>query len=123
MKQSKSKSKPARKPSWPKEKGINTRIVESLRASADLFEQRNAIYGDNFVHFGKTMKGIFPKGLTLETEEEFNRFCIFVQVVSKATRYGQTFKKGGHRDSLDDTSVYAMMLAEYDAEIKEKAHA
>lgn len=101
-----------------KKNDINDRIVQSLRSAADLFEQRNKIYGDNFIHFGKVMKGIFPRGLELQTEEEFNRFCIFVQVVSKATRYGQSFKRGGHRDSLDDTSVYSMMLAEYDQETR-----
>jgi hypothetical protein len=64
------------------------------------------------------MKGIFPHGLTLDTEEDFNRFSIFIQVVSKATRYGQNLaKKKGHRDSLEDMAVYAIMNAEYDAEV------
>lgn len=62
------------------------------------------------------MKGIFPKGLVLDTAEDFNRFCLYVQVISKATRYGQSFKKG-HRDSMEDMAVYAIMQAEYDAEI------
>lgn len=93
---------------------IGNRVVASLHAAADIFEERNKVYGDNFLHFGKTMAGIFPRGLKLETEEEFNRFCIFVQVVSKATRYGQSFKRGGHQDSLDDISVYSQMLAEID---------
>lgn len=61
------------------------------------------------------MKGIFPNGLMLVSEEDFNRFCIFVQVVSKATRYGQNMaNRKGHKDSLDDMSVYAAMLREYD---------
>lgn len=97
-------------------KPINARIVESLHAKADLFEQRNKIYGDNFLNFGKVMKGIFPRGITLDTEVDFNRFCIFVQTVSKTTRYGHSFKNG-HKDSMEDTAVYAIMQAEYDVEV------
>lgn len=94
-------------------KSIGKRIVAAIHSKADIFEQRNKIYGDNFLHFGKVMTGMFPRGLLLMTEADFNRFCILVQVASKMTRYGQAFLRG-HRDSLDDTAVYAQMLAEYD---------
>lgn len=87
-----------------------------MHRKADLFEERNKVYGDNFLHFGKVMKGIFPRGLVLETEADFNRIGLFVQVISKATRYGQSFAKG-HEDSLDDAAVYAIMLNEVDREM------
>ena len=98
-------------------------VPDRLKELGNIYSDRNKVYGDNYKHFGKAMKGIFPRGVTLNTEEEFNRFCIFVQVVSKATRYGQSFERGGHKDSLDDTAVYSQMLAEVDEETKAKAEA
>lgn len=91
-------------------------VPQRLTDLGDIFAARSKVYGDNYKHFGKVMKGIFPRGIDLRSEEEFNRFCIFVQVVSKITRYGQSFAKG-HQDSLDDTSVYAQMLAEVDDDV------
>lgn len=89
-------------------------VPDALAALGAIYRERNKKYGNNYMHFGTTMAGIFPNGVTLKTAEDFNRFCIFIQVVSKFTRYGQTFAEGGHADSLDDTSVYAQMLREYD---------
>lgn len=57
---------------------------------------------------------MFPRGLSLNTAEDFNRFALFVQLMHKLTRYAQALKTGGHRDSLDDLSVYAQMLAAVD---------
>ena len=42
------------------------RADERLVALADLFKQRNALYGSNYLEFGKVMMAIFPKGLVLE---------------------------------------------------------
>jgi hypothetical protein len=90
-------------------------VPEALSELGELYWQRNALYGDNYKFFGKVLLGLFPNGLHLRTEEDFNRFGVFVQIVSKVSRYAQTFSDGGHGDSLDDTSVYAMMLRELDA--------
>lgn len=95
-------------------------VPERLRDLAKIYEDRNKQYKDNYKHFGKVMIGMFPNGLHLTTPEEFNRFCIFVQCMSKFTRYANMFKEGGHPDSLDDNAVYSMMLAEYDAEIDDR---
>ena len=89
-------------------------VPEMLRDAAGIYEQRNKIYGDNYKRFGKVMALLFPDGVTLKTEDDFNRFGIFVQLVSKETRYAENFLRGGHDDSLDDTSVYSMMLKELD---------
>lgn len=95
-------------------------VTQRLRHAADIFEQRAAIYGDNYKHFGKAMKGLFPRGLEINSEDDWNRLGILVQVMAKMTRYGQQFHSGGHEDSLDDASVYAMMLQELDADIKKR---
>lgn len=89
-------------------------VGERLADLGSLFDERAAQYGDNYKHFGKVMKGLFPSGLVLETEEEFCRFGIFMLTVVKSSRYAQMFKKGGHADSLDDNAVYSMMLREVD---------
>jgi hypothetical protein len=94
-------------------------VPEMLREAAATYEERNKLYGDNYKTFGQSMKGMFPDGLTLRTIDDWNRLGIFVQVVSKATRYANLFEQGGHDDSLLDLSVYANMLRELDEEARQ----
>ena len=89
-------------------------VPDRLKGLGDLYEERNALYKDNYMHFGKVLKGVFREPLILETEEEHNRHAIFLQIIHKATRYANSIKTGGHKDSLADMSVYAQMLAQYD---------
>jgi hypothetical protein len=91
-----------------------TFVANQLEQKAILFEERSKVYGANYKHFGQIMKGMFPDGLVLQTEEEFNRIGLLVMLMSKFSRYANNFKKGGHRDSLDDIAVYSMMTAECD---------
>jgi hypothetical protein len=93
-------------------------VPEMLRDCAQTYEERNAIYGNNYKLFGHIMQSLFPYSVVLKTPEDHNRFGIFVQIVAKITRYAAQFHNGGHDDSLLDTSVYAQMLREIDAEIK-----
>lgn len=100
--------------------GVNrTRVAtvpERLSNLGSIYADRNKVYGDNYKHFGKVMLGMFPRGATFATEEDWARLGVFVQAVAKMTRYGQSFAKG-HPDSLDDASVYCQMLQELDYEI------
>jgi len=91
-------------------------VPEMLRNAAKIYEERNKLYGDNYKRFGEIMHSLFPNGLTLHNVDDFNRFGVFVQVVSKITRYAENFTRGGHPDSLDDNAVYSMMLQELDYE-------
>lgn len=91
-------------------------VPEMLRNAAKIYEERNKLYGDNYKRFGEIMNSLFPNGLTLHNVDDFNRFGVFVQVVSKITRYAENFTRGGHPDSLDDNAVYSMMLQELDYE-------
>jgi hypothetical protein len=61
------------------------------------------------------MKALFPDPLLLTTEQDWNRLGVFVQVLSKVSRYAENFNRGGHDDSLLDMAVYAAMLRELDA--------
>lgn len=90
------------------------RVPEMLRESAQTFEERNKVYGDNYRKFGRVMTAIFPEGIELRTAEDHNRFGVFVQMVGKVTRYAENFNRGGHSDSLLDLAVYSQMLRELD---------
>ena len=90
------------------EKKIMT-VDERLHAAADLFKQRNAAYGDNYRTIGPVLAAMYPNGLTIKTEGEWQRLFTIVMSVMKTTRYAQNISKGGHADSLEDLSVYAQM--------------
>lgn len=89
-------------------------VMELLRKAA-LYEERNKLYGDNYKRFGDIMKPLL-NGQFIGTDPlTQNRFAVLVHIVTKLTRYCENFEKGGHADSLDDITVYAMMLKELDA--------
>jgi hypothetical protein len=90
-------------------------VVRELKAKADLFLERNRIYGDNYKRFGAIFSMIM-QGQNLDTSNpsDMCRLGILVQIVGKVTRYGENFNRGGHDDSLDDIAVYSLMLKELD---------
>lgn len=90
---------------------------DSLRAAAEIYEQRNKLYGDNYKKYGHAF---FPllKGLLVETPHDLNRMGVLHMILSKVSRYCENFNKGGHDDSLDDLAVYAMMLKELDQDCR-----
>jgi hypothetical protein len=94
-------------------------VAQRLRNLADLYEERNAVYGDDYKRHGDIMMALFPDGLTLDTAMDFNRYGIFKELVTKLSRYAAQWKQGGHYDSLNDKSVYAQILQELDADWRE----
>jgi hypothetical protein len=97
----------------------NISVSQRLRKLADLYEERNAVYGDDYKRHGDIMTALFPDGLTLNTAMDFNRYGIFKELVTKLSRYAAQWKQGGHFDSLNDKSVYAQMLQELDTDWRE----
>jgi hypothetical protein len=93
--------------------------VESAK-KLKIVKERNAAYGDNFKKFGVVAASLFPNGVTIETIDDWNRFGILVQMISKFTRYINNFKKGGHKDSLDDLSNYCSILSFLDNFLNKK---
>jgi len=95
-------------------------VPDSLRAAAEIYEERNKMYRDNYKNFGKVWLALFPDGISTTSAEDpvaaCNRLGIMVQMVGKLTRYAANFNRGGHDDSLDDLAVYTMMLKELDAD-------
>jgi len=92
-------------------------VPDQLRTKAELYAIRNTLYKDNYKRFGAAMVEMLG-AIELKTPADYNRMGLLVQIVNKVSRYAQMFKEGGHDDSLDDLSVYAMMLKEIDNDIK-----
>lgn len=95
-------------------------VPEMLRESADTYEQRNKLYGNSYKEHGKIMMALFPNGVTLESEDDHNRWGVFNMMVSKLKRYAEQMDKQGHDDSLLDLSTYTSMLRELDEEIRQR---
>lgn len=93
-----------------------TFVGKFLRDAANTYDERNAIYGDNYKKFGSWVQPLMS-GVRIETEADFTRLGILVHMFSKISRYVENFNSVGHRDSLLDLSVYSAMLAEIDDEM------
>jgi hypothetical protein len=96
---------------------MRKRASDLLEESAEVYRQRNSVYGDNYLTFGKVMEQMFNCGLVISAENDWNRLGILVQMVAKLTRYTANFHKGGHDDSLLDLATYTAMLREIDLDI------
>jgi hypothetical protein len=72
------------------------------------FNERKARYGLNYLMIGKVMASLFPDGITLKTEEDWNKMHLFLMMMVKATRLANTNLT--HEDSAHDASVYSAML-------------
>lgn len=95
-------------------------VPERLEKAARIYANRNETYGDTYKEFGDLMIALHPDGIELMTIDDYNRFGVYMQILSKIKRYSVNFKNGGHKDSLDDLAVYVMMLQELDQEVKSR---
>ena len=93
----------------------NNFVPQALRAAAEIYEQRNAMYGDNYKKFGTWAQPLLAD-CNATTVTDVNRLGVLLQMLSKMSRYVENFNAGGHDDSLDDLVVYSMMLKELDSE-------
>ena len=87
-----------------------------LEQAAQTFRDRQAVYKSNYKQIGTIMKGLFPDGVTLKTEEDHIRFHLFMLMVVKINRYSNNWSTG-HQDSIRDACVYASMVEMVDSEI------
>jgi len=85
-----------------------------LARLSKFFHTKNVGYGPTYLSKGKLMTALFPHGVNLETQGDFNRYAILDTVIMKLQRYSQQFLDGGHLDSLHDAIIYLAMLAEID---------
>ena len=92
----------------------NDTVASILKSAADLFEERNAEYKDNYKTVGTIYQVFFPDGLTLRTKKDFERFALFMQMTNKMLRYSVNFHTQPNPDHLRDLIACAAMLAELD---------
>jgi len=79
-----------------------------LKDMLKTFQQRYKLYKANYLIIGHVMAALFPRGITLRSPEEHNRYHLFLMIMVKATRLANTNLK--HIDSSHDAGVYAAML-------------
>jgi len=96
--------------------------VDFLKMATQTFKDRDKLYGSSYKTFGQLGIALFPQGLNLKTEKDFERFGILNMILSKLHRYAHNFTEQGHADSLIDLSVYAAMLNALDYEDEETAN-
>lgn len=94
-----------------------------LEQSADLFRYKRTQYGNNYLVIGKVMSSMFPNGLSVVTEDDWNRLHLLLLTVVKLTRYANNYQNGGHTDSIADAIVYFAMLQELDDDFRAKEEA
>lgn len=92
---------------------IEITVAGLMMAGAATQRERAAVYGDGASRFAAAMIALFPEGLTLTTEQDFKRYGLLTQIVSKLARYTNHFDTP-HRDSIHDLGVYAFMLEHAD---------
>ena len=79
-----------------------------LTDALETFKEREKTYGLNYLAIGKVMVILFPDGITLKTEDDHNKFHLFLQAQVKMTRQANTGIN--HSDSARDACVYSAML-------------
>lgn len=98
-----------------------TQVVPLMLKAVQTYIERSKIYGaGGFEEHGKLLKALFPDGLTLETEEHFSRFVLFIMQTVKICRYAKHITTGGHKDSVHDNGVYSFILEDYDARVNNR---
>ena len=82
--------------------------ADILAERAEAFRERNKVYGDNYKRVGDVMVALFPEGVELKTQEDFNTWHLFELMIVKLTRFANSNLT--HVDSIHDCAVYAAMV-------------
>ena len=85
-----------------------TTAADILAEMADTYRERNKVYGDNYKRVGAVMAAMFPNGVDLFTEEDYNVWHLFELIVVKLTQFANSGLT--HEDSIHDAAVYAAMV-------------
>lgn len=93
--------------------------ADKMQKALETYKERNATYGNSYHKFGSVMMALFPSGLCIRTEEDFNRYGVLFMKISKLVRY-TTDPHRGHLDSVHDDGVYSFILEELDALYQEQ---
>lgn len=89
----------------PKKKGKT--VPEILRDMADTFQERNAVYGDNYKQVAQLVKVMFPNGVPPELVVT-DQWHLFELKLVKLSRFA--ISNLTHVDSIHDDAVYSAMI-------------
>jgi len=91
-------------------------VPDMLRECAKTFEERAAVYGENYKEHGELLVALFDgqERFNFQDPKDWNRMVLSIHIVAKLKRYTNNWDKGGHEDSLLDLSVYSQMLRDVD---------
>lgn len=78
-----------------------------LRAMADTFDERNAVYRDNSRMIPKLIRALFPHGVPSHLVEQ-EEFHLFELILVKLARFAST--ELAHIDSIHDIAPYCAMI-------------
>lgn len=84
-----------------------THAAAVMRGMADTFEERNALYKDNYKRVAPIMAQLFPDGAKPDILH-LPHFHLLELVVVKLTRYAASEMK--HADSIHDAGLYCAMI-------------
>lgn len=82
--------------------------ADAMTAGAALFAERNGVYQDNYLRVGPIMAALFPDGAPPSVLHNPS-FHLLELIVVKLTRFA--ISGLAHKDSIEDTMVYAAMIA------------
>jgi len=84
------------------------RADEILYQAADLYRERDLVYGSNFNKVAAVLESMFPDGVTIRNADEFRRWHNFELIVVKMCRFAQSGLT--HMDSIRDSCVYCAIV-------------
>lgn len=90
-----------------------------MRRAMETRAERRGIYGASEQKFATVMMALYPKGFNLTRREDFLRFGIVTQIISKLCRYTHNPYEG-HVDSVHDLGVYSFMLEAEDRRAQQR---
>jgi len=85
-----------------------------LEKSIKIMNEKKKIYGHSYLTYGKIMNILFPEGIKIESEDDWNTIGVFNMILEKVIRLSNNLfdKKNIPLDSSEDLIVYAAMLCE-----------
>ncbi len=86
----------------------------ALREMAVVFEQRNAVYKDNYKLAGAALDALFPEGMPKD-QETMHLISLLVVKISRYINSGQSSE-----DSMVDAGAYCAMLADITKQRKQQ---
>jgi len=92
---------------------MNMNAADFMGDARDRYHAKGREYGHTYKDFGPLMTVLFPDGLEINTEEDWNKLGALSMVCHKLLRYANLFHEDERSiQELDDMGVYTFILEE-----------